>query len=161
MSVHAAVPEVVWWPANIMEMNMPVTMSVENLGPPVLVADRHEDVEKVAVVVGGRRPVDPAVHDGLDQIDQTEAGRVAAVEGLDVGIGVDVGEGVGALLEVVVEPGEAPIEVAAELRSDETGRGRVDGELGEPVEQVDGARRRTSRPPWCPPRRRWSRRGRA
>ena len=24
MSVHAAVPDVVWWPANIMEMNMPV-----------------------------------------------------------------------------------------------------------------------------------------
>ena len=28
MSVHAAVPEVVWWPANIIEMNIPVTMSV-------------------------------------------------------------------------------------------------------------------------------------
>ena len=25
MRVHAAVPEVVWWPANIMEMNIPVT----------------------------------------------------------------------------------------------------------------------------------------
>ena len=27
MSVQAAVPDVVWWPANIMEMNMPVTTS--------------------------------------------------------------------------------------------------------------------------------------
>ena len=34
MSVHAAVPDVVWWPANIIEMNMPVTMSVENRGVP-------------------------------------------------------------------------------------------------------------------------------
>ncbi len=27
MRVQAAVPEVVWWPANIIEMNMPVTSS--------------------------------------------------------------------------------------------------------------------------------------
>ena len=34
MSVQAAVPEVVWWPANIMEMNMPVTSSARNRGDP-------------------------------------------------------------------------------------------------------------------------------
>ena len=46
----------------------------------------------------------------------------AAAEGLDVGIGVDIGQGVGSLFEVVVEPGEALVEVVAELRSNETGR---------------------------------------
>ena len=34
MSVHAAVPDVVWWPANIMEMNMPVTVSAQKRGDP-------------------------------------------------------------------------------------------------------------------------------
>ena len=34
MSVQAAVPDVVWWPANIMEMNMPVTVSAPNRRDP-------------------------------------------------------------------------------------------------------------------------------
>ena len=34
MSVQAAVPEVVWWPANIMEMNIPVTVSALKRGEP-------------------------------------------------------------------------------------------------------------------------------
>ena len=34
MSVQAAVPDVVWWPANIIEMNMPVTRSGLKRGPP-------------------------------------------------------------------------------------------------------------------------------
>ena len=32
--VQAAVPEVVWWPANIIEMNMPVTSSGRNRSVP-------------------------------------------------------------------------------------------------------------------------------
>jgi hypothetical protein len=70
---------------------------------------------------GDRRPVTTAVHDGLDQGHETEAGRVAPPERLDVGIGVDVGQGVGSLFEVVVEPGEALVEGPAEFRSDQAG----------------------------------------
>src|ERR1700722_12530753 len=84
MSVQAAVPDVVWWPANIMEMNMPVT-----------------------------------------------------VEALDVGVGIDVSDRIRSLFEVVVEPGEAAVELAAEARADEAGRGCVDRQLGEPLQQVD------------------------
>ena len=51
MSVHAAVPEVVWCPANIIEMNMPVTSSAREARRPILVADRHEYVEQILLVV--------------------------------------------------------------------------------------------------------------
>ena len=56
MSVHAAVPEVVWCPANIIEMNMPVMMSALNCSDAVVVLDRHEHVDQVAVVLLRRRP---------------------------------------------------------------------------------------------------------
>src|ERR1700722_13780725 len=84
MSVQAAVPDVVWWPANIMEMNMPVT-----------------------------------------------------VEALDVGVGIDVGDRIRSLFEVAVEPGEAAVELAAEARADEAGRGGVHLQHGEPLQEID------------------------
>ena len=49
----------------------------------------------------------PAVHDPLHQLHQPDAGGVARAEALDVGVGVDVGEGVGAPLEVVVQRGRS------------------------------------------------------
>ena len=59
------------------------------------------------------------------------------MEALDVGVGVDEGDGVGALLQVVEELGEAPVELLAEPLADEAGRRGVDEELGEPLEHVD------------------------
>ena len=60
MSVQAAVPDVVWCPANIIEMNMPVTSSARKRGCPVLVGDRHEHVEQIALVVVGPGERPPA-----------------------------------------------------------------------------------------------------
>ena len=108
-------PDVVWWPANIIEMNMPGHLvGAGTRSVPSSFVDRHQHVEQVALVVGRRRPGGPAVHDPLDQLDQLGPGRVAPVEALDVGVGVDVGDGVGALLEVVVERGEPPVELLPE-----------------------------------------------
>ena len=75
MSVQAAVPEVVWCPANIIEMNMPVTSSAEKPVGTVLVLDGHEHIEQVALLVAGGRSGDAALHDPLDQIHEARGGR--------------------------------------------------------------------------------------
>src|SRR5437763_14366712 len=77
------------------------------------------------------------MHDRLHELDEGGPGRVPAMEALDVGIGVHEGDSVGAPLEVVVEVGEATVELGAELATDQAGRGRVDRELGKPVEEVE------------------------
>jgi hypothetical protein len=87
------------------------------------------------VVISG--PGGSPVHDLLHQLDQRDAGGVSGVEAGDVGVGVDVGQGVGAPLEVVVQLGEAAVELLAEPSPDQARRRRVDRQLGEPVEQVD------------------------
>ena len=124
---------------------MPVTMSVENRGVPSSsrIDIRTSSRSRSSSVAAG--PCAAAVHDPLHQVHEPEPGLVAPAEAVDGGVGVDVGDGVGALLEVVVELGEAAVELVAELAPDETGRGRVDGELGEPVQEVD----RTASSPTC------------
>ena len=105
MSVHAAVPEVVWCPANIIEMNMPVTSSAQNRSEPsgFLIDMSTSSRSRSSSSAGGgstaRRSMIP-----WTSSTRPDPGRVAPVEALDVGVGVDVGDGVGALFEVVVEP---------------------------------------------------------
>ena len=114
MSVQAAVPEVVWWPANIMEMNMPVTVSALKRGEP---SSSRIDMSTSSRSRSSSAAGGPAARRSMIPCTSSTSptpGRVAAAEALDVGVGVDVGDGVGALLEVVVELGEAPVELAAE-----------------------------------------------
>ena len=85
ISVQAAVPEVVWWPANIIEMNMPVTLSVEKRGVPssLRIDMSTSSRSRSSSVAAG--PSARAVHDPLDERHQPEAGRVAPGEALDLG----------------------------------------------------------------------------
>ena len=70
MSVQAAVPDVVWCPANIMEMNMPVTSSARKRGEPSSsVIDMSTSSRSRSSSVGRRRRR-PPFHDALDQLDQ-------------------------------------------------------------------------------------------
>ena len=104
----------------------------------VLVLDRHEDVEQVAVLLLRRRA--PAARPSMiacTSSTRPSRAAVAHAEALDVGVRVDVGEGIRALLEVVVQVREAAVELLAEALADEAGGRRVDRQLGEPVEQVD------------------------
>ena len=161
MSVQAAVPEVVWCPANIIEMNMPVMMSALKWSEPSSSLIDMRTSSRSRSSLSGDGLAGPAVHDPLHQLDEALAGAVAQAEALDVGVGVDVGEGIGAPLEVVVQVGEAAVELLAEALADEAGRRRVDRQLGEPVEQVDLAAVRRAGPSCGRPRPRSSRRGRA
>ena len=137
MSVHAAVPEVVWCPANIIEMNMPVMMSAENCGSPSSsLIDSSTSTRSMSSLsgVGAARRFSMMPRDHLDQFG---ARRVADPEALDVHVRVDEGERVGALLQVVEDLRVPHVELLAELRADQArGRG-VDRQLGEEVEQVD------------------------
>ncbi len=103
----------------------------------VLVLDGDEDVEHVAVLLALRRVRDASVHDLLHECHESVAGLVASPETLDRRVGIDEGQCVGALLEVVVEVGESSVELVAELLADQAGRRRVDGHFGEEFEQVD------------------------
>ena len=80
---------------------------------------------------------DPAVHDLLDQRNEFHARFVADSKTLDIHVGVDVAQRVGAALELVVVLRESIVELLAELQPDQTGRRGVDGQLGEEVEQFD------------------------
>ena len=99
--------------------------------------DRDEHVEQVTLLACDRAPRLPLVDDRLHELDELLARGVAQPEALDVGVGVDVGDGVGAPLELVVVPRERGVELFAEGLPDQARRGRVDGQLGEPVEEVD------------------------
>jgi len=63
-------PKLVWCPANINEMNMPVTSSAEKPRRAVLVLDGDQHVEHVAVGLVLRRIRQPSVHDLLHQRDE-------------------------------------------------------------------------------------------
>jgi hypothetical protein len=89
---------------------------------PVLVPDGHQHVQQVPVLVGGRLAGQAGVHDRLDQADHLDPGLVAAPEALDVRIGVDEGEGVGAPFEVVVQLGEPAGQLVAEPPADQARR---------------------------------------
>ena len=137
MTIHDAVVEVVWWPANIIEMKMPVTWSALNRGVPSSSRIESSTSRRSRSSSGGgsvaRRP------SMIPCTRRTSSARdcVAAAEALDRRVGVDVGDRVGPALEVVVEVGEAVVELRPEPLADQArGRG-VDGELGEEVEQVD------------------------
>ena len=80
---HAAVPEVVWWPANIIEMKMPVISSALNRRSPFSSLTETNTVQHVAVILALRRIRDAPVHDVLYQSDQRQPGLVAAAETLD------------------------------------------------------------------------------
>ena len=105
---------------------------------PVLVLDRHEDVEEVAVLLLGRRLVGAAVHDPLHQLDQPDAGRVAARgssrcrrRGRRRRGRRCPARGRGRA------SAKRPSSCSRKRLPDEAGRRRVDRQLGEPVEQVD------------------------
>ena len=85
----------------------------------LLIPDRHQDVQEVSILLRWRRRRLPLVHDLLDERDEIESGCISHSERLDVGVGVDEGERIGALLEVVVEIGEASIELQAEAATDQ------------------------------------------
>ena len=118
-------------------MNIPVISLAVNRGLPVLVLDRDEHVEHVAVALVLGRVGDPVVHDLLHQRNEAQPRLVAQPEALDRQVRVDVAQRVGALFELVVEPREPAVELLAELLADQARRGGVDGQLGEEVEQVD------------------------
>ena len=103
----------------------------------VLVLDRHQHIEHVAVALVGGRVGDSPVHDLLHQRHEPNPRLVADAEALDRQVRVDVAQRIGAALEVVVEVGEPGVELIAELHPDQAGRRGVDGQLGEEVEQVD------------------------
>ena len=103
----------------------------------VLVAERQQHVDEVAIVALRCRLGETLLQDRVDEFDEFGAGGVAAVERRDVEVGVDEGERVGALLEVVEQLGELRRQVLTELGADETRRGRVDGQLGEPIEHLE------------------------
>ena len=95
-----------WCPANIIEMNMPVTSSAEKRGlPSSSLIDISTSSRSRSPCPWADWPVAP-VHDLLHQRDQLDPGRVAALEALDRQVRVDVAERIGAALEVVVELGE-------------------------------------------------------
>jgi hypothetical protein len=71
--------------------------------------DQH--VEHVALALVRRRLGDPVVHDLLHQLDEAQPRLVAQPEALDRQVRVDVAQRIGALLELVVEPGEAAVEL--------------------------------------------------
>ena len=106
-------------------------------GIAVLVLDRDQHVEHVAVALVLGRVGDAPVHDLLNQRNQFHARLVAALEALDRQVRVDVAERVGAALQFVVVVREPAVELLAELQPDQAGRRGVDGQLGEEVEQFD------------------------
>nr|WP_287378790.1 hypothetical protein [Candidatus Microthrix sp.] len=120
-------------------MNMPVIMSAEKRGVPSSVIDmRMSSRSGLAGRLGGPScGRGSPVHDLLHQLDQRDAGGVTGTEAGDVGVGVDVGQGVGAPLQVVVQLGESAVELLAKPSPDQARRRRVDRQFGEPVEQVD------------------------
>ncbi len=151
--------EVVWCPANIIEMNMPVIVVGAEARRPSALLMREQHVEEVAALAGPRGCA--ALEDRLEQRDQAPRARGRACGRPRCGrCGFDVGEGVGALLEVVEERGElggrAPRGTRLPIRH---GARRVDGELGEPVEQVELAPSPRAARPCGRSRRRSSRRG--
>ena len=106
-------------------------------GVALLVLDRHQHVEHVAVALVLGRVGDPPVHDLLNQRNEFHASLVAEPEALDVQVRVDVAQRVGAALQLVVVVREPAVELLAELQPDQAGRRGVDGQLGEEVEQFD------------------------
>ena len=106
-------------------------------GVALVVLDRDQHVEQVAILLVLGRVGDAAVHDLLHQRNEFHARLVADAEALDVEVGVDVAQRVGAALQLVVVLGEAAVELLAELQPDQARRRGVDGQLGEEVEQLD------------------------
>ncbi len=103
----------------------------------LVVLDRDQHVEQVAILLVLGRIGDAAVHDLLHQRNEFDARLVADAEAFDVEVRVDVAEWVGAALQLVVVLGEPTVELFAELQPDEArGRG-VDRQLGEEVEKLD------------------------
>ena len=106
-------------------------------GVAVFVAHRQQHVDEVHVVLVGCRLREPLGLDALDPLHQRGPGRVTTAEALDVEVGIDERQRVGALFEVVEQVRIGHVEFLAELVSDQARRGGVDEQLGEPVEQVD------------------------
>lgn len=103
----------------------------------VLVLDRHQHVEHIAVGLVLGRVGQPLVHDLLHQRNEFHPRLVASFEALDRQVGIDVAQRVGAAFQVVVVLGEPVVELLAELQPDQARRRGVDGQLGEEVEQLD------------------------
>ena len=121
MSVHAAVPEVVWCPANIIEMNMPVTWSaVKRSVPSSFLIDIRTSSRSIVMRWFGRRGT--IIHDRLHERNQLDARCITPTKTLDVGIRVDVGQGVGATFKVVIELRKSDVEGIPKSRPDQTGR---------------------------------------
>ena len=87
----------------------------------------------MVVVARGLAPLEDALQDR----DQAPARGVAAPEGGQRQVGVHVGEGVGALLEIVEDRDQLGRQLLAERLPDQARARRVDRELGEEVEQID------------------------
>src|SRR5690242_1230358 len=78
---------------------------------PVHLLDRPRRGGRAAPVGGGGGGGGPPVHDPLHQLDERYARLVAPAEALDRRVGIDVGQRVGAPLEVVVQLGEPVVEL--------------------------------------------------
>ncbi len=118
---------------------MPVMMSALKCGEPSsFVIDMRTSSRSRSSLAGGGSAARPSM---IACTSATRPRRAASrrAEALDVGVGVDVGDGVGATLEVVVQGREPPVELLAEPPADQARGRRVDRELREPVEQVDVA----------------------
>ena len=116
---------------------MPVTSLAVKRGIAVVVLDRDQHVEQVAILLALGRVGDAAVHDLLHQRNEFDARLVADAEALDVEVRVDVAERIGPALQLVVVLGEPTVELLAELQPDQARRRGVDRQLGEEVEQLD------------------------
>ena len=100
----------------------------------ILVLDRHQHIEHVAIRLVGGRVGDPQIHDFLNYRNEFQARLVTAFEALDGQVRIDVTQRIGAALQLVVILGEAVIELFAKLKADQAGCRCVDGQLGEEVE---------------------------
>ena len=111
--------------------------SAEKRGVAVLVLDRDQYVEHVAVALVLGRVGNAPVHDLLNQCNKFHACLVAPLEALDRKVRVDVAQRVGAAFQFVVVIREPRVQLVAELLPDQAGRRGVDGQFGEEVEQFD------------------------
>ncbi|SKY17078.1 Uncharacterised protein [Mycobacteroides abscessus subsp. abscessus] len=104
-------------------------------------AHLDEHVHEVAIilvligaVIAARNAL---VHDALDEVDELRPRGVALAEALDVGVHVDVGDRVGALLEVVEQLRDPLVELFTELAADQTRRRGVERQFTEELQQID------------------------
>ena len=101
---------------------------------PFLVAEAVEHLEEVGALGAAAFAFG---EDALDAGDQRAPGAVARAQGRDRQVGVHVGEGVGAALQVHEERSDVGAQLFAELGADQARGARVERQLGEEIEQVD------------------------